>query len=46
MNGLIKVDSTLVGFNHSGKVRVWLNTNHALNSPESHRVLPNAISPK
>lgn len=42
--GLILVKDTMIGVNKKGKVKVWLNENFALNSPEqqplSYTMLP------
>lgn len=46
MNGVMELDDRLIGFNIEGQVRVWLNHNLALNSPELKRIFPAAISPK
>lgn len=45
MVGLVKVDDSLIGLNQDGRVRVWLNSNYALNYPEQHRHIPRGLQP-
>ena len=45
INGVIQVDDTLIGFNQEWKVKVWLNSNLAVNSPELGKLYQKATTP-
>jgi hypothetical protein len=45
MNGVIYIDDNLICINSYGKIKVWLNNNLTINSPEVDRLYPKPTTP-